>query len=198
MTYESNKRWVSTEIDEDTHRALCQLATLRGQHPSKVIEQFIADGISLAAENEEFAASIDIQVYAGLFEVRRRARVRSQLVQIAFEHQQNPTEDTADMLKSLCELAGIPEEEIVRESEDATLVPIVQDNGTGVASATRWLRQVIEADNEYPVLFVMELAKEVGFSESTVKSAKQTLGIVSKRKSKGWVWTKPGEPAMSH
>lgn len=194
MSYDSNKRWVSTELDEDAHRALCRLATQMGTHPSKLIEQFVVDGLAATAEQEEFVASIDLQVFAGVYEVRRRARIRSQLVQIAFEHQQNPTEETADLLKSLCELASIPVEEIVRESEDATLVPLAQDNGTGVNSAMRWLRQVVEAGNEYPVVFIMQLAKEVGFSESIVKSAKQNLGIISKRRSKGWMWMVPGTP----
>lgn len=192
MTYDSTtRRWVSCELDEDTHRALCQLATTHGQHPSKLIEQFITDGISVAAEQEEFTGNVDVQVFAGLYEVRRRARIRSQLVQIAFEHQQNPTEDTADMLRSLCELAGVSPEEITKESTEGSLVPIVQDNGAGVASAVRWLKQVVEVGNEYPVNFITDLARDVGFSTTTIKSAKQHLGIISVRKSKGWVWQMP-------
>lgn len=190
-SYDSNRRWISAELDEDVHRALLQLATLRGKHPNKLVEDMVVDGIALAAEQEEFVTSVDLQVYAGVYEVRRRARIRSQLVQIAFEHQQNPSEETADLLKSLCELAGVPVEEIVQESEDSTLVPLSQDNGTGVHSAARWLNKVVEIGKEYPAIFIMQLAHEVGFSDATVKSAKQVLGIQSKRKSMGWVWTIP-------
>jgi hypothetical protein len=167
------------------------IATQKGLHPAKVIEQFIVDGIALSAEMEEFSSSVDIQVYAGVYEVRRRARIRSQLVQIAFEHQQNPTEESADALRSLCELADVAVEEIIEESEDAALVPIIQDNGHGVASAVRWLKQVIEDGNEYPVTYLLELAYQAGFSQATIKSAKQTLGIVSRRKSNCWVWLRP-------
>jgi len=167
------------------------LATQRGKHPSRLIEDFVSQGLESAAEEDEFCP-VDVRIMASLQDIRRRARMRSQLVQIAFEHQQQPTEETADILKSLCEAAEIPLEDVIRESSDTPIVPLVDDdNINGVNAAMRWLHTVIEAGEEYPVMFLLDLAHQVGFTDATVKSAKQLLGIISKRKSKGWVWSLP-------
>lgn len=188
MTYVSSKKWIASEIEEDAYRALVEIAMRRGVRMAAVVEEMVMDGITAKAEGDEFFETVEVQVFAGLYQARKRARVRSMLTQIAYEHKQDPGEDTADTLQRLCDMAGIPVEDIVADSEDAVSVPVVQDTGSGLSSALRWLQKVMDKNVEYPVKFIMNLAQDAGFSEATIKSAKQKLLIISKRRSREWVW----------
>jgi hypothetical protein len=186
-----SKKFVSCFLDEDTHRNLVRLATLLGAHPSDLVEQYITRGLLQDAKDLEEFVSPDLKVYAGMQEMRRRARVRAQLVNIAFEHNQNPTEESADLLNRLCVLVGIPVEDIIRDSEETLLVPVVNDDGHGVQSAMAWLARLVEPDQEYSVSAVTDMGAVRGFTPYVIKAAKSNLGLVSSRRSDGWIWKRP-------
>jgi antitoxin component of RelBE/YafQ-DinJ toxin-antitoxin module len=198
MTEASSKRWVSTELDEDTHRTLLKVATELGVHPTKLIEKYITDGLTNEALTMDLFAPPELRVYAALQEVRKRSRIRSQLGQIAFEHQNNPSEESADILQNVCDISGVTVEDVV--SHDLSSVPLIQDNGNGVSSCVRWLQKYCIPNREFPVPVVLEQGKSFGFSEAVIRSAKAQLGIISKRASKTWVWVKviqlPPEPTI--
>lgn len=190
MAYD--RKWLHFEVDEDTWRNVHALATVRGQNAGVVCEDLLKEGLLKAAE-EEYAtgdAAVDLHVYAGVARVRRQARLRAQLSMIAFEHNQAPTEETADLLLRLCNLVGVSVEEIAKDSEDAK-IKLVQDNGYGVNSASRWLVDYLKDCCEAPVVQVMEAGHRMGFTPAVIRAAKTNIGLQSIRRSTWWVWAKP-------
>lgn len=185
----TDRNTIYTVLDEDTYRSLLALCNLKGRSVLEVAAELIQEGLVHAAESEYACGedAIDLRVFAGVMKVRRQARIRSQLTQIAFEHNQFPTEDTADLLNNLCNLAGIAVDEVARDGAEQK-VPLVTDNGFGVGSACRWLQDYLK-DGETPVTQVMEQGHRMGFTPAVIRSAKAHLGVHSIRRSTSWVWT---------
>lgn len=196
MAYD--RRIIYTELDEDTHRTLLALCSLRGQNINTVAAELLQEALARESEKDYACGEdlIDLRVYAGVQRVRRQARLRTQLCMIAFEHNQFPTEETADLLTDLCNLAGVAKEEIIKDSEDQR-VPLVQDNGTGVGSAVRWL-QAFLGSQEMPMVQVMEAGHRMGFSPATIRAAKTQLNIHSYRRANCWVWVKQSMNTVSY
>ena len=193
-------KWIYAQVDEDTHRALCRRATETGFHPSELIDRYVTLGLMQDAEELRKSGtemSVDLRVFNALQDLRRGERIKVQLQQIAYQHLQKPSEETADLLNVLCEEAGLTVEEVISEARDATEVPLTYDDGRGVASAMSWLKSYLTPEEELAVRAIEVVAEIQGFSKAVLKEAKRRLGVVSRRKAHNWVWVLPPEDAKS-
>lgn len=182
-------RWVSAELEEGLHRSLCQVATELGVHPHKLCAEYIRQGVLRdVQENTEFIP-VEAKVWAAAQSIRAGARMRAMLVQIAFAHQQAPDEATSDLLNQLCEMAGIPIQEVLDEADDSSIVPLIQDSGSKLAQAMRFLADILDDNEEVPVSYIYSLGEQNGLKPSILKQAKHELKVRSVRKPTEWVWT---------
>jgi hypothetical protein len=163
-----------------------------------LIERYVTLGLIKEAEELKKTGSelsVDLRVFNALQNLRRNERIKVQLQQIAFQHLQSPSEETADLLNTLCEEANMTVEEVLAEARDATEVPLTYDDGRGVASAMGWLKGYLTPEEEFAVRAVEVVAEMQGFSKAVLKEAKRRLGVISKRKAHNWVWVLPEEDA---
>jgi hypothetical protein len=181
-------RWVSAEIPDDTYRALVMTATELGVHPSKLIGQYIISKLQEEVEVNGEHLPIDVHIWAVAEESKRNQRMRSQLVSIAYQHTQDPTEESSDMLNTLCIMAGVEIQQILDEAQDSRVVPLIQDGGTKQAEAMEWLGELLKSGGGQPAKAIFAKGEELGYSQSLLKQAKSALGIISKRKPDCWVW----------
>lgn len=181
------KRWVYTELDEDTHRTLYRASTAKGQHPSDVIEQYIVQGLTQDAEADE--TSLDLRVFAAVQETRRRDRLLAQLKQVAWACVQG-TEDeqTYDLLSALCEEAGVTVDTMIEEVRGYKEAPLTSyDDGRGLVSAMGWLQKMLR-EREYPTTVILNIGQQQGFSKNILNDAKRRIGAKSVKKGKNWAW----------
>lgn len=180
-------KFIACGLDEDVYAALMRYATFTGKHPSRLLEEWVIAALEAAETDVFLAVPIEVKVFNTLQKQRATSRLRSQLVQIAMEHSESPSEESADRLQELCKEAGVSMEAILKESMDSTLVPL-RDDDSSVAKAIAWLVKTLAEGQEYPVSELMELASKDGLSATQLKDAKRQLGIVSARKSHQWIW----------
>ncbi len=181
-------RWVSAEIPNDTYSALVMAATELGIHPSKLIGQYIITSLQEEIKINGDHLPIEVHVWAASEEVKRETRLRSQLISIAYQHKEHPTEESSDILNTLCIMAGVGIQEIMEEAEDSRVVPLMQDGGTLLAEVMEWLGGQLKTGYAIPAKTIFEKGEDLGYSQSILKQAKSSLGIISKRKEKHWTW----------
>ena len=181
-------RWVSAEIPNDTYSALVMTATELGIHPSKLIGQYIITSLQEEVKINGDHLPIEVHVWAANEEVKRETRLRSQLISIAYQHREHPTEESSDILNTLCIMAGVGIQEILDEAEDSRVVPLMQDGGTLLSEVMEWLGRELKPGYEIPVKTIFAKGEDLGYSQSILKQAKAELGITSKRKEKYWTW----------
>ena len=181
-------RWVSAEIPDDTYRALVMTATELGVHPSKLIGQYINASLQEEVKINGEHLPIDVHIWAVSEEAKRSQRMRSQLISIAYHHTQDPTEESSDMLNTLCIMAGVEMQQILDDAQDSRIVPLLQDGGTKHAEAMEWLGEVLKREGGLPAKEIFAKGEELGYSQSLLKQAKSSLGVISKRKPDCWVW----------
>ena len=181
-------RWVSAEIPDDTYRSLVMTATELGVHPSKLIAQYINTSLQEEVKINGDHLPVEVHIWAVNEETRRKERMHSMLVGIAYRHTQDPTEESSDMLNTLCIMAGVEMQQVLDDAQDSRIVPLVQDGGTKLAEAMEWIGEELKLGNEIAAKSIFEQGEKLGYSHSLLKQAKSQLGIISKRKPKGWVW----------
>ena len=181
-------RWVSAEIPDHTYRALVLASTELGVHPSKLIGQYINTGLKEEVGVNGDVLPVEVHIWAVNEETKRKERMHAMLVGIAYRHIQDPTEESSDMLNTLCIMAGVSIQGILDDAQDSRIVPLLQDGGTKLDEATEWIGQLLKLGHEIAAKSIFEQGEKLGYSQSLLKQAKGQLGIISKRKPKGWVW----------
>ena len=180
-------KWVATELDEDTHRELYNRATVLGQHPKKLMADYIKRGLEGDAEEDD--ASFSLRLYKQVQKTRARESVKSQLEQLAWKCVKASDEEEMDVLKGLCDEAGYTIDEIIDNVKDYRSMPVVNyDDGSGVAAAMIWLQDLL-SKGQRAANTIFDLGEKQGFSRYVVKDAKRRLGVKSIRQPKYWVWT---------
>ena len=188
MSEDGRTQWVSTEVDEDTHRTLLFLATETGQHPTRLINQFICDGLVRAAKEAQDPSPIT-RTYQAIKDLQGRQRTKSQLEKLGWAALKDANETEFEKFVELCQVNDFEPDSILSEVKDRETAPIViEDDGTGITSAMRWLEGQLEGGQEQTVNMIKIAASAMGFTLPTLNRAKQNLGVRSVRKSKHWTW----------
>jgi len=182
------KRIVYGAVDEDTHTSLAIIATANGEKIFNIINDAIVDYIQKETDKMGQGAPIDLKIYRSVQQARLVDRRRNQLVQIAWAHSNNPTEESADLLNELCNEADFPVEDIIAEIESSPMIPLGSDDGTGKFSAMRWLINFLPPGRPIKTKVIHAKGKEYNFSAGTLNAAKRELGIISKKPADYWVW----------
>ena len=135
----ARNKWVFAEVDEDTHRLLCDHATVLGVHPKKLIADFIERGLS---GEEDETDSTDLETYALDWRTRRSEQTRTKIYQIAQRVANSGNQEHYDELVNLCERVGTTIDEAM-QGIAYFRHPLVTsyDDGRGVASAMIWLKE---------------------------------------------------------
>jgi len=180
-------RWASTELDEETHRNLVLWATKLGMHPVKLIERYVRKGLAEDGVEDE-DASVELKAFSACQRQRDRDVLTMQLEKLAWAHLKDPTDENEGYLRSLCEEANVSFDEVLQKAGTSPAILVGYDDGTGAASAAKWLTETIGEDEEIPANDVFESGKLHGFSKATLKAAKRLANIESVRRAKVWVW----------
>ena len=189
---EEKRKWVATELTEDTHRMLYLYATEIGEHPSKILERFTIDGLKNAAA-EAKDPSIYMRTFLAVQSALQREQTRSQLERLAWSAMDQADQKTFDDLADLCQGHGMTLEEVLEAVVSQKTPPVlIQDNGHGIGSAARWLEAMFRDRPEYPASDIVARGKEAGFSPPTLNAAKRKVGLISVRRAKYWSWVMPG------
>lgn len=192
MPEDSNARnkWVFAEIDEVTHRLLCDHATVLGVHPKRLIADFIGEGL---AKKKDETESVDLRAYALDWETRRSEQTRTTVYQIAQRVASSGDQEHYDKLVKLCEQAGTTIDEAMK-GVSYFKHPLVTsyDDGRGVASAMIWLSEKFKIQSEYPSNTIVEMAYNKGFSKNVLNAAKRRMGLISVRRPTYWAWKQDG------
>lgn len=183
---ESNKKFVSCELDADEHRMLIRLASFLGQHPQSLVT--IAVRRFLAEVNPDGKdIPIELKVYQNMIKMRKSFDIEAYLRDMATAYQSAPTEEGSDLLRTTAEMAGYAVDEVLQWIEEDRLVPL-GTNPTAMDVSTNFLKQFMKPGEEYPVETITEKALEQGIQKSTLHTAKRKLNIKSVRRSDCWVW----------
>lgn len=193
---ESKTFWVAAEIEEAIHTALFEVATMVGKHPRKLVEMGVELVIAYYVELFEKEGK-PVPVIAKLETMLRQDRARqlrvNQIKIMAYNHVQNPTEDSADRLAEACELAGISIESLMEEINDKPQLIEVYTDGGSLSTAEFFLLSHMKPGELYPAKEIIEGAKKQGIKEYVIKDAKRKQGIESVRMEKEWCWRVPAK-----
>lgn len=199
---EGKKYWVWGQLEEEQHTALLELSTVTGKHPRQLVEMAVELLITtLAAERKEkglfVPASVRLEALAA--EDRTTQLRINQVKTLAYNHVQNPTDETAERLAEACDLAGVSVEAILEQvSANGHIVEIFSEGKT-LTSVESFLVEFIKPGKHYSASEVIAAGEARGFKHYLIKEAKRKLGITSKRDKAGWLWSFPAkEKPSSH
>jgi len=186
--YEERKKVVYVELEPGTHRQLQDLASLLGIRISEAGGMCVEQDLVRRARLDP--GSLESRLFLGVQKAKRRQEIRMQLRRIAWQSLQEEDEEAMDNLASLCNEAGIPTSMVVDEARQHDTPPMVYDNSK-LAEAIEFLHELGHAVRELPTTEVYSTGAERDLSSSILKEAKKSLGIVSQRRPKNWVWVWP-------
>lgn len=185
--------WVWGQIEETTHAAMMEIATEMGKHYRVVVEQaveeFIAEWVKQRdAKNKPVGKKARFESI--ILNDRLRQTQLSQLKQLAYNHMENQTDESAEQLAAACDLLGVPVETIL--SEVSNMQQLVEvDPGVMLNEVARWLLEIMLPGKRYPSQDILDIGKARGFTEYKIRAAKTKLGVESRREGYSWVWVLP-------
>jgi hypothetical protein len=179
------KMWTAGQLEEETYNALMGLAAQEGVPPAMIVEKAVEEYIRNVGKNSK--NSFVYAAYAVL-EMRSREVRLLNIKQIAVAHIENPTDESADQLRALCEMSGVSMEEIISDmNRTPHIKALIAEVGT-LSSVEAWLLRFMEPGKSYAAKIVQEAAQKSGHSDFMIKKAKSKLNIVSRRMGKQWFW----------
>ena len=183
----NNTRFVAAQIDEEQHRLLCRLATMLGKHPADLlsiaVQRFLTE---VTVENPP----LDLQVFQALMKVRRNTDIEAMLRDMAIAYQNNPSEESADILNRMLELCGYTLEDVDHWIQQDRLVPLSRGGSPLTDQAITFMAGYMQVGNEYPMTDITDKARELGISAAALGVAKRKLNVRSVRRSTCWVWVR--------
>lgn len=186
--------WVWSQLDEALHTALLEVSTATGKHPRALIEIAIEEYIvrwTSERSAKGLSVSPHVQFEVIMLEDRTRQIRLNQLKQLAFNHVEHPTDDSAEQLASACDLAGISVESILQQvSNKPHVVELMGENGS-LNSVEMFLAMHIEPGNMYSASDVIAAGEKKGFKKYLINEAKRKLGIQSRKEGSAWLWFIP-------
>lgn len=183
---------IYARVPEEVHSWLMTLASQQGISLGEMASQLLTEAFSEAVAAGNYQPKDQVLQY--YLQFTRRTRQREMVLEMARLYALNPTEAAADMLRSACEAAGIPLEEILRVVKDEpVLQSVAAAENSKMARCIRWLRDVFINEAELPANTVLRCAAERGFSNWMCNQAKSKLGIRSVRRPDGWYWVRGPE-----
>jgi len=190
-----NRKWVGAEVEEGTHRSLCQLATLKGSRPhilaAELLEAGITRELEYLAEKDRDKLPFELRLLAQVRRIAHVQRIRQMIRQVANDHADDPTEEKADLLASFCDEAGVTMEEIEEDLKGLPTIPIAAAyDGKGTAAACEWLVKSVPQGEKVWSVALLQAAQEAGFRPYVVNQARNALrsqGLTSKREGKRWM-----------
>lgn len=194
---DDKKRYIGAGLGDEAYYALIRMSTFQGRHPTSLIEEYVSRGLAqdvemFAAEAHEIPA--DLQVFRSLQAVKAQANTYMMLKQIASALLTSPDERLAEQLHTLCDCSAVSFEGLMKEVQTSSLnvrSAISFDDDKSLAHTKAFLMDVFKSEMELRANDVYDMADKRGFTKASVREAKQELGIMSLRRSKGWVWVMP-------
>ena len=193
MASEDRKLIIYAKIDETTYHMMLAIASERGQMVFETASELLVMLTEMELEKEEMGNHPDVRLRKLHQEVRRK-KGRAQLVrEMAFEHLDNPTEESLEQLEQAAEIAGMSVESVLEECEKVKPATLRFKTGNSTPNDVQeWLMSTIKPGEVYAATDVVEEGEKRGFKKYAIDEAKRAIGIDSARKGMKWYWSLPG------
>lgn len=191
---EEKKFWVWGQIEEEQHTALLELSTATGKHPRQLVELGVELVIAtLATERTKKGLFVPptVRLEAMATEDRAQQLRLNQAKVMAYNHVQNPTDESAERLAEACDIVGISVEAILEQVSSNPIASEIMGDGKSLTSVESFLIDYLKPGKLYSSSEVIAAAEARGFKAYLVKEAKRKLKIVSKRDKSEWMWHFP-------
>lgn len=183
---------IYAKIDEATFHILHTIASERGQMVYDTASELLGKLAETELNEETLGQHPDIRLRRLHQEVRKQKTRVALVREMAFEHLDNPTEESLDALDQAAELAGITLEAILEECERVQPSTLKFKTGNAEPSQVeQWLMATIIPGEIYAAADVKKEGEIRGFKKYAIDMAKREIGIDSERIGMRWYWSMP-------
>jgi hypothetical protein len=204
MPPEDKKRLNYISVNADTLTWLVKLANELGEHVGD-FAGYLLDECALKWKPPTEGDDPDRQLFWELLDFQRRETLHNRVITAAsiYQNKRVKTEEDADSLAAMCDLAGLDYGEIMKQVEGDPFSSVIaySRNGSVMGNCMRWLVEKMRDRQRMPANLVEVLANRQGFSKSTLDRARRAINmdakspaIETKREGRGWVWFVKGLP----
>ena len=185
-------RYAAGALKVGDHIRLLRTATLKGVHPSMLVERYILEGMDRdIKEVGDKATDADKMFILDLAHQEHKVMM-NQLRQFAYDATVFGNQEYFDCLEAGCELVGVDPDEIIQQvSNWKERPPSTRDSGAGVTSAMTWLSSVVSPGESVTSNDIFSMGKQLGFTKDVLRSAKKHLGLEARKLSREWHWQWP-------
>lgn len=190
-TRDENRKWLSGQVDDQTHNAAMCVSSETGKHITALVEEGIHLMISHYAQTSKSSA---VRIHAAHTDDKSRQNQIGQLKQLIISYQGDPNEDMLDRIKDLCDLAGVSMERLVEDLNKMPHLAEVLKGNDSISKAELWLVENLLPDKPTAVKTIQDKATKVGFKWHVIKDARDRLKantgteILSMKQGKMWFW----------
>lgn len=188
--------WVWAQLEESIHTTMLEVSTVTGKHPKVLLEMALEDYIiNWVATQKEKGAHVptNVELEAIILVERKKQVYVNHIKQLAYNHVDKPTDESADTLARACELAGISVESILEQVSNKPQMGEIIANGGTLSMAELYLLDVMQPGQVYQAREIIDFGEAKGIKKYLINEAKRKLNIASRRESGSWVWILPSK-----
>ena len=204
MSFDEDKKTINQiPVDTHTHRWLVRFANLKGESlkeaTGSLLDMLYTAYIPETDQlNKEGYDNEQVELFWSWFKFKQKEIRRQRVFQAAAIYASDPTEENADMLARMCELARLDYAEVKEKAENDPYSSLIAStrNGTKFGECMRWLPQfIMEQGGQVNVAPLRAMANRQGFTASMLDRVKRAIqndpdapAIVSVKVGAAWAW----------
>lgn len=188
---EENRKWLGAHIEDQLYNALMKLSYEEGKHVMTVAEEAFAAHVVNKADKSKNAT---VRIQAAVIEDKDRQNRLAQLKQLYVSHMTLQSEEGAEQLKFLCDLAGVTLENLVDKMNESPHLSEVLKGKDSLSAAELWLLEKLKPGASYAAKTIIEEAEKAGYKKHIIVDARAKIAattsfeINSIKQGSAWFW----------
>lgn len=169
-----------------------KIATAEGQHPTAIMESFVAQGVVAYNNQVGEKAPTLVKVYTAVSEMRNRQQAADMLRLLVQAEVKSPDEDRWARLQQLADEAGVNIKDFIDDISHSAVLSALAGSTSSISPAQQLLIDLIPTNNiGVPVNAIYEACKQRGISKDAVRNARTQLGVETYKNGMPFFWRWP-------